>query len=55
MFLQYIELSIIKRPEEKRGDKEAEENSGTWVKIATFSQQSSNNTCILIKITAKCA
>lgn len=29
MFLQYIELSIIKRPEEKRGDKEAEENSGT--------------------------
>lgn len=43
MFLQYIELSLIKWPEENRGDKEAEENSGSWVKIATFSQQSSNN------------
>lgn len=32
MFLQYIELSIIKWPEEKRGDEEAEENAGSWVK-----------------------
>lgn len=43
VFLQYIELSIIKWPEEKSEHKEAEENSGTWVKIATFSQQNSNN------------
>jgi len=43
MFLQYIELSIIKWLEEKRGDKEAEEYSGTWVKTAAFIQQSYNN------------